>query len=336
MSDRVGFVRRGRAEWLVTAPSFLWLALFFAVPAVIVLAFTFHGHDASGGVGEWALSTWRELGDPDYPAIVWNTLRSSVEVTVWSIVLAVPCAYAIARMNTKWRSIVAGSIMLPFWTSFVVRVFAWKTMLHPDGWLQACYFVFLRIREWLFGWLPLALQKFLVWLGLASAGHVDPATSTILDSETAVVLVSVYTFLPFAIMPIYSAAEKFDFSLLEAARDLGARNFYAFRKIFLPGIRQGLVSAVLMVFIPAIGSYVIPQMLGGTNCVLIGNKIFMRAIQNRNIPHASALATLMAVTVLIPIGLSMWWKKRQDSRDRRRLEEQTARLMTSADAGGMQ
>ena len=91
-----------------------------------------------------------------------------------------------------------------------------------------------------------------------------------------------------------------------------------------------------MVFIPAIGSYVIPQMLGGTNCVLIGNKIFMRAIQNRNIPHASALATLMAVTVLIPIGLSMWWKKRQDSRDRRRLEEQTARLMTSADAGGMQ
>ena len=325
-----------RAEWLVTAPSFLWLALFFAVPAVIVLAFTFHGHDASGGVGEWSLSTWRELVDPDYPAIVWNTLRISFEVTLWSIVLAVPCAYAIARMSPKWRSIVAGSIMLPFWTSFVVRVFAWKTMLHPDGWLQACYLVFLRVREWLFGWLPAFLQKALVLLGVASSGPVDPATSTILDSEAAVVLVSVYSFLPFAIMPIYSAAEKFDFSLLEAARDLGAKNFYAFRKIFIPGIRQGLVSAVLMVFIPAVGSYVIPQMLGGTDCVLIGNKIFMRAIQNRNIPHASALATLMAVSVLIPIGLSMWWKKRQDSRDRRRLEEQTARLMTSSMEGGVQ
>ena len=106
---------------------------------------------------------------------------------------------------------------------------------------------------------------------------------------------------------------------------------YAFRKIFLPGIRQGLVSAVLMVFIPAIGSYVIPQMLGGTNCVLIGNKIFMRAIQNRNIPHASALATVMAVSVLIPIGLSMWWKKRQDMRDRQRLEAQTARLFTAGE-----
>lgn len=82
-----------------------------------------------------------------------------------------------------------------------------------------------------------------------------------------------------------------------------------------------------MVFIPAVGSYVIPQMLGGTNCVLIGNKIFMRAIQNRNIPHASALATLMAVAVLVPLGLAMWWKSRQDMRDRKRIETQTARLM---------
>jgi len=84
-----------------------------------------------------------------------------------------------------------------------------------------------------------------------------------------------------------------------------------------------------MVFIPAIGSYVIPQMLGGTNCILIGNKIFMRAIQMRNIPHASALATLMAVSVLVPLALAMWWKKRQDARNARRLEQQTARLMLS-------
>lgn len=312
----------------MTAPSFLWLAIFFAIPALIVLAFTFHGHDASGGVGEWSMSTWRELVDPDYPAIVWNTIRISFEVTIWSIVLALPCAYAIARMNAKYRAIVAGSIMLPFWTSFVVRVFAWKTMLHPDGWLQSCYLVFLRVRAWLFDWLPTVIQNGLIHLDLASSGPVDPATSTILDSEAAVVLVSVYTFLPFAIMPIYTAAEKFDFSLLEAARDLGAKNFYAFRKIFIPGVRQGLVSAILMVFIPAIGSYVIPQMLGGTNCVLIGNKIFMRAMQNRNIPHASALAAVMAVSVLVPIGLAMWWKARQDARDKRRLAAETAARMS--------
>jgi len=322
-------LRSRRAEWLVTMPSFFWLALFFAIPSVIVLAFTFHDHDISGGVGAWSMATWRDLVNPDYPAIVWNTLRISFEVTVWSIILALPCAYAIARMKAKWRPLVAGAIMLPFWTSFVVRVFAWKTMLHPDGWLQACYLVWLRTREWLFDWLPGFLQQFLVWIGLASVGPVDPASSTILDSEAAVILVSVYTFLPFAIMPIYSAAEKFDFSLLEAARDLGAKNFYAFRKIFIPGIKQGVISAILMVFIPAIGSYVIPQMLGGTNCVLIGNKIFMRAIQNRNIPHASALATLMAFSVLVPIAVAMWWRRRQNLRDRKRLDAQTARLIVS-------
>ena len=314
-------------EVLVTSPSFLWLTLFFAIPALIVLAFTFHGHTANGGVGEWSLSTWRELVDPDYPVIVWKTIRISIEVTIWCILLALPCAYAIARMDTRWRAIVAGAIMLPFWTNFVVRVFAWKTMLHPDGWLQACYFSFLQFRHWLFKWLPPFLHDFLVWIGFASPGAPDPASSTILDSETAVVLVSVYTLLPFAIMPLYTAAEKFDFSLMEAARDLGAKSFYAFRKVFLPGIRQGLISAVLMVFIPAIGSYVIPQMLGGTNCVLIGNKIFMRAIQNRNIPHASALATLMAVSVFLPLVCALWWRRRQAARDRKQVEIRAARLM---------
>ena len=314
-------------EVLVTSPSFLWLTLFFAIPALIVLAFTFHGHTANGGVGEWSLATWRELVDPDYPVIVWKTIRISIEVTFWCILLALPCAYAIAQMKTKWRAVIAGAIMLPFWTNFVVRVFAWKTMLHPDGWLQTCYFSFLQFRHWLFKWLPPFLHDFLVWIGFTSPGAPDPASSTILDSETAVVLVSVYTLLPFAIMPLYTAAEKFDFSLMEAARDLGAKSFYAFRKVFLPGIRQGLISAVLMVFIPAIGSYVIPQMLGGTNCVLIGNKIFMRAIQNRNIPHASALATLMAVSVFLPLVCALWWRRRQAARDRKQVEIRAARLM---------
>ena len=227
--------------------------------------------------------------------------------------------------------------MLPFWTSFVVRVFAWKTMLHPDGWLQSCYHAWLHFKLWITAWfvgtapVPEAAggaQKCLI--GAANC-LVDNASTTILDSEMAVVLVSVYTFLPFAIMPLYTAAEKFDFSLLEAARDLGAKNFYAFCKIFIPGIWQGIVSAVLMVFIPAIGSYVIPQMVGGTNCILIGNKIFDRAMSNRNIPHASALAVLMAVSVLVPMGLAIWWKHRQNVRNRRRLEEETARRMDRRD-----
>ena len=324
-----------KTEWLTTLPSLAWLTLFFAVPALIVLAFTFHGHTPNGGVGEWSLSTWKELVDPDYPTIVWKTLRISFQVTVWCILLALPCAYAIARMGTRWRGVVAGAIMLPFWTSFVVRVFAWKTVMHPDGWLQAVYHGWLHLKLALFSWIPGVSVPVLAdplpgncLLGFAHCA-IDTARTTIIDSEIAVVLVSVYTFLPFAIMPIYTAAEKFDFSLLEAARDLGAKNFHAFRKIFVPGIWQGIVSAVLMVFIPAVGSYVIPQMLGGTNCVLIGNKIFMRAMQQRNIPHASALATLMAAAVLVPLGLAAWWTRRAAARDRRKLELRTAQLMST-------
>ncbi len=332
-----GPVKSRKTEWAVTMPSFLWLLVFFAIPAVIVLLFTFHAKSPGGGVGPWSLQTWRELVDPDYPAIVWKTIRVSFKVTVWCIALALPCAYAIARMKKKWRAAVAGAIMLPFWTSFVVRVFAWKTMLHPDGWLQTCYHAYLHFKIWLFAWFGAAKPALVSNPGGCLIGSancmVDNAATTILDSEMAVVLVSVYTFLPFAIMPIYTAAEKFDFSLLEAARDLGAKGFYAFRKIFIPGIRQGIVSAVLMVFIPAIGSYVIPQMVGGTDCILIGNKIFDRAMSNRNIPHASALSVLMAVSVLVPMGAALFWKKRQDQRLRRRMEEETARRMSE---GGVQ
>ena len=279
---------RGRkAEWLVTMPSFAWLLVFFAAPSLIVLAFTFHGHTANGGVGEWSLSTWRELVDPDYPTIVWKTIRISFEVTVWSILLALPCAYAAARMTKRWRSLAAGAIMLPFWTSFVVRVFAWRTLLHPEGFLK----------------------HILISLGLAEAN------TQLLYNSGAILLVSIYSFLPFAIMPLYAAAEKFDFSLIEAARDLGAKSFLAFRKIFIPGIRRGVISAILMVFIPSVGSYVIPDLVGGKNSELVGNKIYQRTCPDRNLPHASALSTIMAVSVLLPLGLVGLLLRRQDKRE---------------------
>ena len=193
--------------------------------------------------------------------------------------------------------------MLPFWTSFIVRVFAWRTLLNPEGFLQ----------------------QVLIWLGFADQ-------NTMLNYNAgAVLLVSVYSFLPFAIMPIYTAAEKFDFSLLEAARDLGARSFFAFRKIFLPGVKRGVISAILMVFIPAIGSYVIPDLVGGTD-ELIGNKIYQRTFGDRNWPHASALATLTAFSVLIPLGCVAWWMKRQDEKEARRLAEATARRLSGGTA----
>jgi spermidine/putrescine transport system permease protein len=292
-------------EWGVTLPSFLWLTCFFVIPTVIVVSIAFHAASPGGGIADgFTLETWRSISNPNYPVIVWRTIWISAVTTVACVILSLPCAYAIARMNFKWRAIIAGLIMLPLWTSFIVRVFAWRTLLNPEGFLQ----------------------QLLIKIGLVSE-H-----TTLNYNSGAILIVSIYSFLPFAIMPIYTAAEKFDFSLLEAARDLGARSFYAFCRIFMPGIKRGIISAVLMVFIPAIGSYVIPDLVGGTDSELIGNKIYQRTFPDRNLPHASALATVTGISVLFPLACVAWWLKRQDEREAKRLAEATARKLSGGAA----
>lgn len=284
--------KRRWTEWALSAPSIVWLTIFFVIPTALVVAISFHPAAPDGGIGkEWTLATWRHISNPNYPAIVWRTLWISAATTAGCVVLALPCAFAIARMQKKWRAIMAGLIMLPFWTSFVVRVFAWRLLLHPEGFLK----------------------HILLALRLA-----EPNTQLLYNSG-AILLVSIYSFLPFAIMPIYAAAEKFDFSLLEAARDLGAKSFLAFRKIFIPGIRRGVISAILMVFIPSVGSYVIPDLVGGKNSELIGNKIYQRTFPDRNLPHASALSAIMAIGVLVPLGLVAMGLKRLDKKEAIRL-----------------
>ena len=282
----------------MSAPSMLWLTVFFVTPTLLVVAISFHPAASDGGIGkDWTLETWRHISNPNYPAIVWRTLWISAVTALGCVLLALPCAFAIARMQKKWRAVMAGLIMLPFWTSFVVRVFAWRLLLHPEGFLKH------------------------ILLSL----HLAEANTQLLYNSGAILLVSIYSFLPFAIMPIYAAAEKFDFSLLEAARDLGAKSFYAFRKIFIPGIRRGVISATLMVFIPSVGSYVIPDLVGGKNSELVGNKIYQRTFPDRNLPHASALSAIMAIGVLVPLGLVALLLKRQDRQEALRI----------ADSGGL-
>ncbi len=202
-------MRRRRAEWLVTLPTLVWLGIFVVVPTLLVFVIAFRPSNPYGGIGAgWTLDTVRSLWSPSYLAIAWRTLWMSLLTTVICLVLALPAGYTIARAPERWRNRLLMLVVIPFWTSFLVRVFAWKSLLHPDG----------------------MIKKALEALGL-----VGPET-TLLYHPAAVVLVMVYTFLPFTILPIYAAAEKFDFRLVEAARDLGARPFQAFRKVFLPGI----------------------------------------------------------------------------------------------------
>jgi spermidine/putrescine transport system permease protein len=261
-------------ETLVSFPSLFWLSLFFIVPTLFVFAIALKPANPYGGIGSgWTWDNLRSLVNPNYLAVAWRTLWISVFSAAVCLVLATPIGYYLARVTARWKGFFLMLIIVPFWTNFLIRIFAWKVLLHPEG----------------------AIKKV-----LALSGLIGPQTS-LLYNAGAVVLVTVYTFLPFTILPIYAAAEKFDFQLLEAARDLGARRLQAFARIFLPGIRRGLITAVLFVFIPALGSYVIPDIVGGPSGEMIGNKIAQRVFVDRNLPQASALSIVLILSVLAPL-----------------------------------
>jgi spermidine/putrescine transport system permease protein len=195
--------------------------------------------------------------------------------TVLCITAALPVAYAMARLTPVWRSRVLLLVIVPFWTNFVIRVFAWQQILHAQGYVAEAL-------------------RFLGLLG---------ENDRLLGNLASVTIVSVYTYLPFAILPLFAAAEKFDFGLLDAARDLGAKPLRAFYSVFIPGIRQGVITAVLVVFIPMLGSYVVPDMVGGKDTPMIGNKIAQRNFTYRNLPEAAALSGALALLVLAPMFL---------------------------------
>jgi spermidine/putrescine transport system permease protein len=270
--------RRRRAlstEAAFTIPSFTWLALLFVVPTLIVFVIALRPADLYGGVGPgWTLATLLSLANPSYLPVLWRTLWLSVATTAICLILALPTGYCIARASARWRRVLLLLVIVPFWTSFLIRIFAWKVVLHPDG----------------------LLKRALAAVGLV---HAD---AVLLYNEWAVLLVMVYTCLPFAILPIYAAAEKFDYTLVEAARDLGAAPWEGFVKVFLPGIRRGLAASLLIVLIPALGTYVIPDIVGGPSSEMIGNKIAQRVFVDRNLPLASGLSALLTLAVLLPMA----------------------------------
>ncbi len=265
---------RRQHEILLTAPTLVWLAVFFVVPSFAMVLISFRPSTIYGGVGEgWSLDAWRALGHPDYPVILWRTAWLSLLTTAICLALALPIAFLLGRMRGRWRGVLLMLVIVPFWTNFVIRVAAWRILLHPEG----------------------MLRQTLVGLGV-----IGPDT-LLLYHEGAVLMVLVYTHLPFAILPLYAAAERFDYSLLEAARDLGASGFGAVMRVFVPGVSRGLLTAMALVLIPALGSYVIPDLVGGTSDEMIGNKIAQRTLGDRNLPQAATLSVTLLALTLIPI-----------------------------------
>ncbi len=266
--------KTGISEALLTAPSFFWLASFFVVPSVLIFAISFKISNSSGGIGDiWTLETWSGLLRTDYLAILWRTVWVSAAITAICLLLGIPVGYWIARQRPGVRYWYLLLVIVPLWTNFLIRIFAWKIVLHPDGFLRSA---------------------------LVYSGIISPDTF-LLNNIGSVIAVSVYTYLPFAILPIYAAAEKFNFGLIEAAADLGASRFKAFASIFLPGIKRGILTAVLIVMIPSLGSYAVPDLVGGIDGEMLGNKIAQRVTANRNLPEASALAAMLTLIITLPI-----------------------------------
>ena len=267
--------RHRRAEWLLTAPSLLWLLLFFGLPLLWVGVLACKPADLRGGVAEgWSLEAVRAVWTPSNAALAWRTLWMSALTTLVCVAAALPAAWTLARLSPFWRQTVLLLIIAPFLTNFLIRIFAWRSLLHPEG----------------------ALTR------LLQALHLVPSDAFLLDNNGAVLLVMIYCQLPFALLPLYAAAEKFDFTLIDAARDLGARPLTAFWRVFVPGVRAGWLAAAALVFVSSLGQYVVPQFLGGLGDEWIGNKIVQRLFSDRNLPQAAALAAALLLFVLLALA----------------------------------
>ncbi len=273
-------------EGLLSLPSFAWLFIFFLIPALMVLLISFRNADLYGGIAQgWSMSAYSSLNLSAYLGILWRTIWLSLATTAICLLLGIPVAFALAKLPPASQQAFLLLIIVPFWTNFLIRIYAWKILLHPDG----------------------LVKQLLVGL------HLIGEEATLLYNPIAVLAVLVYTYLPFAILPLYAAAEKFDFSLLEAGRDLGASPVRSFIKIFIPGISTGLLSALLVVFIPALGSYIIPEIVGGPGGEMLGNKIAERVFLERNLPKASALSSLLMLLILVPTIISLRSGKGQNN-----------------------
>ena len=263
----------------VIALPFTWLIVFFLLPFALVLAMAFgtNAPDSAPPVAlGFSLENFKLLFTDDLYVAAWlSSLRIAATATLVCLLLGYPMAYAIARAAPGRRPLLLMLVILPFWTSFLIRVYAWMGLLAENG----------------------ILNQVLRWTGLAS----DPGT--ILGTEWAVQLGIVYAYLPFMVLPLYASLEKLDTSLLEAAADLGARPFAAFLTVTLPLSLPGIVAGCLLVFIPAVGEFVIPDLLGGTDTLMIGKVLWDEFFTNSDWPLASAVAICLLVLLVGPIVL---------------------------------
>ena len=293
---RAGRSPLGRGS--VIASPYLWLLVFFLVPFVIVLKISvaevrlaippytpLFSWPAGGAFELFAIAdNYRLLiEDSLYIRAYANSLKIAALSTALALLMGFPLAYAMARAPRAWQASLVMLVILPFWTSFLIRVYAWIGILKNEG----------------------LLNGFLRWLGLID----EPLV--ILNTDIAVYIGIVYSYLPFMVLPLYANLVRMDRSLLEAAADLGCRPTGAFWKITVPLARPGIVAGCLLVFIPAVGEFVIPDLLGGSGTLMIGRILWSEFFRNRDWPVASAAAVILLLVLIVPIVLFQRHQQRQ-------------------------
>jgi len=255
-------------------PMGIWFTLFFILPIGIIIAYSFLKKGLHGGVElQLTLDAYIQMVNASYGKLFIRTLVVTLISTIITIVISLPCGYAMAR--SKHQTLLLFLIIIPFWTNSLIRINAWIAILGNEGFINETLKNFGLIKESL----PL------------------------LYNQSAVILVLVYMYMPYAILPVFTAMDKFDFSLLEAARDLGATKSESMFKVLLPNVRSGIVTAIIFTFIPIFGAYTVPLLVGGKDSYMIGNVIVDQVTKVRNWPLASAFS--MVITVLSTVGV-LW------------------------------
>lgn len=264
-----------RERWqlrILVGPSALYLLLFFVIPLLIVAVYSFLTRGPYGQVvWEFTLQNYVRVFDPLYLSILWRSVLIAAANTLICLLLSYPFAYAIARMeNVRARGILIILVMIPFWTNFLVRTYAWRVILGSDGPLN----------------------------GLLMALGITQEPLPLLFNNGSVMVGLVYGYLPFMVLPLYAAIERIDFSLVEAAHDLYADGRAAFLRVVLPLSMPGVVAGCILVFIPSLGTFVTTDLLGGSKSVMIGNLIQSQFLTARDWPFGSAFSVLLMVAVL--------------------------------------
>lgn len=285
--------RHGRK--LVILLPLVWFLLLFLLPFLIVFKISFAEMARaippytdlvtwSDGMLDIALNIANYIGltqDPLYIDAYLQSLQVAAISTLLCLLIGYPLAWAVAHSRTSTRNILLLLVILPSWTSFLIRVYAWMGILKDNG----------------------VLNNVLLWL------HVIDQPLVILHTNLAVYIGIVYSYLPFMVLPIYTALTRMDYSLVEAAQDLGARPMKTFFKVIMPLTKGGIIAGSMLVFIPAVGEYVIPELLGGPDSNMIGRVLWQEFFNNRDWPVASAVAVVMLLLLIMPI---LWFQKYQN------------------------